>query len=432
MKKNRVVLSLIAAVLCFVLTACGQTAETEEPSSQTQAESENSQAGETGAPAPSKETSEVAQSTASEEQENNAQPMTPVDVTDEPEAPMPEELPQDLKGSAIYRNGVNYGNSAGNLNQGGMMLKAGNVLCYFNYIDGTGETLNLNNYEITRFSDKPITMLNLVDGWIYGVLKDTKGYPDVEDGIIKVRPDGSGERRLLNGSIANMQVVDDTIYFINEENRYLYSMSVEGGEPKLLLDRRCYYLCVEGATIFFQSSDDGEALYSIQTDGSDLRRLNSIPSWMPVFEEGWIYYESMEGEDRSNPDSYTIRKIRPSGLEDQLVAEIYAEGLNIDNGLMYFSNMEDNGCLYTMQLDGTYLQKYPYEEAIINNRDYIFNANIYNLETITSTTVKNPNVAGGYVHMMATVNLTGKDVAFPFIMNADRSFFSTFSYLSSK
>ena len=112
---------------------------------------------------------------------------------------------------------------------------------------------------------------------------------------------GSSEEVIYSGNITKCAMHNDSVYFIESGN--LFSMDIDGENQKLLKK-------------------------NVQTFSTDNSK---------------IYY-------LSNKKLYSLD-------DDALMSDISMNVINIYNGAIYFSNADDGGKLYSMNLDGTQIKK---------------------------------------------------------------------------
>lgn len=184
------------------------------------------------------------------------------------------------------------------------------------------------------------------DGWIY--------YHNVNGGnsLYKIKTDGTEKMPLCGDAPFNINVVGDWIYYTNVvENYNIYKIRTNGTDRTKLNDDESWNVTVADNWIYYINESDGGCLYKIDVNGASKTKLNEYDSKYLDVKWDWIYY--VNGDDG--------RIIYRMKLEDPSIVEklenIYAWGINVSDGRIYFSNEMDLHCLYKVNTDGTDLVK---------------------------------------------------------------------------
>lgn len=101
---------------------------------------------------------------------------------------------------------------------------------------------------------------------------------------------------------------------------------------------------IQGDRIYFCNSYDGGTLYSIKTDGSDMRKLND--EWTQWFNVSgsMIYFQNGSGR---------ICAMNTDGSGQQKLNDDNSANINVVDGRIYYSNTDDGFKLYSMNIDGS-------------------------------------------------------------------------------
>jgi len=283
---------------------------------------------------------------------------------------------------ALPRGGAcdQYGNTDGNLKNGGITAEQGDWIYYVAYNwdnhqceikrirkDGTGRETIAECKEDTPF------FLNVIDDWIYF---------SSETGIYKISTDGSHLTRLADIQSTFLTVINDQAYFWefeeDEDGYYcrsgsLYRMKTDGSGITKLRDGD-FSLSVTDEWIYYV--EEG-CLYKIKTDGSK-KTLLSQDIWLSrhyggwllgldlIVSGDWLYYISISNEDRE-----CICKVRSDGSDKQILAFIeHAECFNVVGEWIYYNEWnlyEDSCCLYKIRTDGSEKTKILEEDCYLIN-----------------------------------------------------------------
>ena len=105
-----------------------------------------------------------------------------------------------------------YGNSIGNLNNGGWAAGQGDWV-YYSAFDALYK-MKSDGSETKKILDKSVHQMNVVDDWIYFML-------NFKDNVYRIKTDGSQQKLLLK-NVSSFLVVNHKIYYTDSESGYLY------------------------------------------------------------------------------------------------------------------------------------------------------------------------------------------------------------------
>lgn len=239
------------------------------------------------------------------------------------------------------------------------------LVCFFALIIIAGCGANNPNSD-TKLNTYGNTPGNLHNGGFVAKQGDWIYYSDFylmkNRGLYKIKTDGTGEIKLNDDTASALNVFGDWIYYmkLNEDgNQSFYKVKTDGTERTQLIEN----LFVSGPvfaqedwlySIFYE--DDGFKLYKVKSDGTEKIKLdgeNSVSSINLVGD--WIYYASSpleEDEDIIYPHPGDLYRIKIDGTERTKlsVGDFYA--INVVDDWIYFTIYEESG-IYKMKTDGT-------------------------------------------------------------------------------
>ncbi|MBQ3088510.1 MAG: DUF5050 domain-containing protein [Clostridia bacterium] len=343
--KNSIVIFLILC-LCFSIYGC-ETIEKNVSSIVADVKSNLSETIESD----SKNTSEDLEKNISEDLEKNtsasskSKPSKKQDSTSNKntESGNDEEKP-------LEKVVAKYGNSAGNLHNGGHATKQGEWI-FYSTRTGIYKT---NGQKTKKLSDVIARGMNICGDWLY-YLSDQKCYRiktngqnqevflnDVSslyiadgwvyyqtykyDGLYRIKTDKTQNKHIIKeDKISNLNIIDNKIYWGNNVDLYVANCDgsnikhyVDAGSQELIIDKGLKYtsgnldvenidgtntkvLVQSGAMnivlqddwIYFIYYEDGSKIYKIKTNGTGLTKLtdHSVISLCVVGD--WIYYSPM-------------------------------------------------------------------------------------------------------------------------------------------
>lgn len=240
------------------------------------------------------------------------------------------------------------------------------------------------------------------DGWIY--------YHNARQGgkLYKVKIDGTGKTEICSDIPANINIMGDWIYYTNlSDGSKIYMIRTDGTCRLKLNDDESWNVTVVDNWVYYTNTSDGGHIYKIATDGSGRLKLNDNNSKYMNVKWDNIYYVNVD-----NGRVLTKMQINSPSIIQKLV-NIYAWGINVYDGWIYFSNDKENNNLYAMNYEGTIITKLSSDSAfdiqVIGDTIYYSNASdgnkLYKIKTDATGRTKIYdgsayliNTAGGFIY----------------------------------
>jgi hypothetical protein len=194
----------------------------------------------------------------------------------------------------------------------------------------------------------------------------TTGY-DFDGGkLCKMKPDGSDFQVLSDDRPCYINVVGDWLYYIKQNDTVSYEgkiikISKNGTDRKELYIANCSNMTVVGEWVYFINISEGNKIYKMKTDGSQLTKLNDTKSYRLQYEDGWLYYSSQINEN-------TRPLYKMSVLEASMPIKVMnnVSYFLVNRGWIYYYNFKEK--MYKIKNDGT-------NKALVYNQP-IDNANV--------------------------------------------------------
>lgn len=248
----------------------------------------------------------------------------------------------------LMRKGVSDylipGNTAGNINSGGLAAINDGWIYYHNAkdegklykikTDGTGKE------EVC--SDSPLS-INVVGDWIY--------YENISDNmkIYKIRKDGTCRTKINDDESWHATVMDNWIYYTNEvDGGHMYKIGVDGACREKLNDYSSRYVNVKWDWIYHVNADEGRAIYRIKQNDSEaqLQMLEGVNAWGINILGDFIYFTNEN-------DNHRLYKINLDGTGLTKLCDDTVYDIQVVEDWIYFSNSNDDSKLYKIKTDGT-------------------------------------------------------------------------------
>ena len=219
--------------------------------------------------------------------------------------------------------------------------------------------------------NEQISYLNVYKGKLYfmgyGHNNDTADvvedgyYPgDEVNGLARMNQDGS-DRVTLAEKGSYISVAKDKIYCLNKDD-YPISMDLDGRNIKVLLNKPCSMLYVDGERAYYQLKGSEKYLYTMNTDGSQPTLLLKASCNKPVILSDKIYYLN----DKGNICLFTVKD-----SQQKIISKSNAACFNVSKEYICYS---DKTGIYRMDKEGIEVKKIStaYTKTINVIGDYIF------------------------------------------------------------
>ena len=226
---------------------------------------------------------------------------------------------------------------------------------YKSKLDGTGAV------ELPAFSNNEKFICQIDGDTFYYVYKDK---------LYRSNPENTNSKKLADGGIYNLVIRNSKIFYKDPKTNYVYMMSKDGKEKKLLLKDDVWFTTSFDTNVYLNGA---ETSYKITPDGKKITKINCKSS---------VHFGSKYGIYFVKPnETYGFARMKADGSEDTVLLKDRVYNGQIKNGKLYYAN---EGGLYAVDLDGknpTQLFKgYVYDFTVKDNWIFLYNdGNIYNL-----------------------------------------------------
>ncbi|WP_125154734.1 DUF5050 domain-containing protein [Clostridium rectalis] len=242
----------------------------------------------------------------------------------------------------------NY-NGLGNLNNNGLAVQDGEWTYYSNSADGGGiyKTNGVINEKICNDNAKYI---NVSGEYIY--------YSNYSDGqrIYKIRKDGTGRRIVCVDQASFVVASGEYIYYSYHSgngvgNIRKVSRNANKDIGTNITNDEAEFLTVSGDVIYFTNKYEGNAIYSVHTDGTYRSKLIGDSSKFITLVEGKIYYLTDAGQLKwINKSGGSFGSISVSNGNTGTNAIITSMNITDDGKWMYYADASDGNRIYRAPL----------------------------------------------------------------------------------
>lgn len=245
-----------------------------------------------------------------------------------------------------------YGNTPGNLLNGGSVVQSGDWIFYYNkYRMGSLYKVRTDGTDNQEVMVDSARFLNVMDDWIY--------YTSYDEHIYRMRPSGKDVQEISTFRVAQLNVVDDWMFFTKStigsrvglsSDVEIWKMKVDGSELQRVCNKPAKSMVVRDEWIYFnsfESKEEDRAFYRVDWDGNNLQRLGEYAFPYQLTEE-WIFY--LDNQTK------TLHKMTLDGTAVQKVNDDCAYYMNAYQDWIYYTAIdanETNRQIYRIRMDGS-------------------------------------------------------------------------------
>lgn len=250
------------------------------------------------------------------------------------------------------------GNSAGNLNNGGLFCETEDKIYFSNAYDNNRlYSMNKDETDIKKLADVSVEYLCAGGNYLYYHQSSSKGgsglgYVRNISGLYRMDLKRKAIKGLASEGSGMVQLVNNELYYQyykKSEGASLYSYSLDGKSNIPVIPDLINPSCVWNNQIYYTDTADARGLYVFDpaTKTSSLHTAENI--WFPQIQDSYIYYM-----DASN--DYCLCRFRLSDQEpavEILTADRVDTFLVFGNMIYYQKNDREAPALKRMELDGS-------------------------------------------------------------------------------
>ena len=212
----------------------------------------------------------------------------------------------------------------GNLSNLGLALEDGNTSFYNKYEKGIVKVKGKEEYQIT---DETAYSMTIIEDTIYYLTLSNSNTLDLKS--VKTNGDMPTNIKNLSTSISKFYIEDGFVYYVTNQNSFgIAKLSLQTGEEKIVTASNVQDFVVENGIIYY--TDNVGFLYSINTDGKDLKTLSKEYDIKKIqLLKNWIYFY--------NNKENCLSKIKTDGSKvKQVTTFVTNETYNVTSKKIYY------------------------------------------------------------------------------------------------
>lgn len=248
------------------------------------------------------------------------------------------------------------GNTAGNLNNGGLFCEDSQGVYFSNsYDDGYLYSMNADGTNLKRVLEAPVTNVNVAGNYLYFYKSGSGagsglGYYGKSNGIYRIKKNGSGIANLDRVASGTTILIDNSVFYQHydsEDGMTLYKVGIDGQDP---IQMGAYIInpaSYEAGYLYFNGTVEDHALYSMNVETGAVNKIWDYALWNPVVEDGYVYFMDIA-------NNYRLCRYEFSSGEIQVLTEDRVDLFNVYENIIYYQkNSATDPALMRMYTDGT-------------------------------------------------------------------------------
>lgn len=293
------------------------------------------------------------------------------------------------------------GNTAGNLNNGGLFCESEDKVYFSNaYDNNTLYCMNPDETEIKKLGVNTVGSINAGGEYIYYYMESGTnggsglGFMNRTAGIYRSDKNGKHTTCLDRTFAVTMQLCGNYLYYQDSDTKSginLSKIKIDKTDKTTVANYIINPVSYENGTIYFNGTKDDHALYTLNTANDNITKIWQSDIWNPVYQDGYIYYMDVA-------NNYRLCRYSRSSDTVEVITNDRVDFFNVYDYYIYYQTAGDTPAFKRVYIDGT------------------------NQETISEGVYENINITSQYVYF----NLFNEPVPVYKVSTFGGSYVSTF------
>ena len=246
------------------------------------------------------------------------------------------------------------GNTAGNLNNGGLFCEYNGKVYFANaYDEGALYSMDVSEENMEKLSTASICNILAGGDYLYYFQLGVSG----DAGIGAIRSprsfnrcelDGTSITSLTRDTVVKAQLVDNYLYLMTtgEEGSLFYKMKTDKSDRVDLASYDINPASVQNGIIYYNGTQIDHYLYSLNTANDVSSEVWAGNLWYPIVEGDYVYYLDVE-------NNYRICRYSFSQGAIEVLSNDRADCFNVGHGYIYYQKNDTEPQLICMRTDGS-------------------------------------------------------------------------------
>lgn len=248
------------------------------------------------------------------------------------------------------------GNTAGNLNNGGLYAESNGKVYFSNaYDNGCLYSMNTDETELKKLSNSQASSINVGGDYLYYYMDSSGGgtglgYVIRTYGIYRSKLNGKNSECLDRNAAVTMQLAGDYLYYqryTNQDFTKFYKVKTDKSENALVSDSIINPAACYNGIIYFNGTEKDHYLYALDTRTDTISTIYEGNLWYPAYYAGYIYYMDVSS-------NYRLCRYSLADNTVEILTNDRVDTFNVGDSYIYYQrNSSTEPALMRMHLDGS-------------------------------------------------------------------------------
>ncbi len=256
------------------------------------------------------------------------------------------KIPSNPKGT--------IGNTAGNLNNGGLFCEHNGRVYFANPMDSNClYSMTVDETDLQKLYAGNVCNILTGGNYLYYFMREPVGTSldnlRVSHAFFRSELDGENAKILTKDVVIHSQLVDDALYILTVDKKgpVFYRMNTDRSNKIELEQNNINPSCAYDGKIYYNGTALNHYLYTLDTETNVSNVLWKGNLWYPVRDDNYFYYLDVENDYRLCRYDYTKEVI-------EILTHDRVDCFNIGSGYIYYQcNSQKEPALKRMNLDGS-------------------------------------------------------------------------------
>lgn len=286
-----------------------------------------------------------------------------------------------LTGRVSMSDEATVGNTAGNLNNGGLFCESDGTVFFANAYDNNAlYCMTPEETELKKLNSNSVASINAGGKYIYYYMESGSsgngsglGFMSRTAGIYRSNRNGKHTVCLDRTFAVMMQLCGNYLYYQDYNNKSgtkLTKIKIDKSDKTTVADYVINPASYANGRIYFNGTQEDHALYTLNTSNDSINAIWQGNIWNPVYLDGYVYYMDVAND---------YRLCRYSLSEDvvQVLTNDRIDLFNVYDYYIYYQTSSKTApALKRMYIDGSYAETVAdgvYENINITSKYVYFN-----------------------------------------------------------
>ncbi len=246
------------------------------------------------------------------------------------------------------------GNTAGNLNNGGLFCEYDGTVYFSNsYDNGSLYAMTPDEGNLRKLNDSTVSNILAGGKYLYyyrdnATTSSNLGRVQSADAFIRSDLKGNNVTSITKDMILSGQLVDNYLYLLAAGPKHpeFYKIKIDKTEKVVLADYIINPACAVNGTIYYNGTEDNHYLYGLDTATDTSRKIWDGNIWNPIVNGEYVYYMDVS-------ENYRLCRYSMAQNAIEVLTEERVDLFNVGSGYIYYQTSGETSQLKCMRTDGS-------------------------------------------------------------------------------